>query len=150
MLYPDPSGFTTQSLDSVLGSPSSQRILRILLCWNELPTKKIVKKANLSDSQVYNTLKSLESIGLVTSPSRGIYSILKTPFSEKLGEAYLVQLVQLIGKELYLLGKNLDSFPFAELDKRFSLLVERWEPLIDKHFSSKASFLAEHILERAK
>jgi len=111
--------------------------------------KEIVKKSDLSDSQVYNTLKSLQSIGLVISPSRGIYSIPKTQFVEKLGEAYLPQLVQLIGKEMYLLGKDLDKIPFVELDRRFSLLVDRWEPLIDTHFRAKASFLAEHILQRA-
>ncbi|HKZ41521.1 MAG TPA: hypothetical protein VJ044_11200, partial [Candidatus Hodarchaeales archaeon] len=141
--------FTTEVMDSILGSPSSQRILRLLLCWNQLPIKEIVKKSDLSDSQVYNTLKSLQSIGLVISPSRGIYSIPKTQFVEKLGEAYLPQLVQLIGKEMYLLGKDLDKIPFVELDRRFSLLVDRWEPLIDTHFRAKASFLAEHILQRA-
>ena len=122
--------FMTETVDSILGTPSSQRLLRLLFCWEQLPIKEIINKSNLSESQVYNTLRNLESIGLVKTISRGIYTHTDSSFTIKLKEAYLSQLVQLIGKELHYLSSELDKLAYEQLDKRFTVLVALWEPLL--------------------
>ena len=85
---------------------------------------------------------------MVTSVSRGIYKIDKNQFTEKLHDAYITQLVQMIGKELYLLTKDLDKVSFEELDRRFSTLVENWEPILEKYYPLKTSSLSGHILSK--
>lgn len=123
--------------------------MRILFCWGQLSTKTLIKKSQLSESQVYNTLKNLEGIGLVVSVERGIYTYSKSPFANKLKDAYISHLVQIIGKELYNISSELDTLPFNVLDKQFSMLVKLWEPLLDEYYRLKASSLAGHILEKA-
>ena len=143
------NNFITETFDSILGTPSSQRILRLLFCWGQLPVKELVAKSKLRESQVYNTLRNLEIIGLITTLSRGIYAHTDTAFTKKLKEAYLSQHVQLVGKELHHLSSDLDQLSFEELDKRFTMLVELWEPLLNKYYPLKTSSIAGHIIEKA-
>lgn len=138
----------TEIFDSALGTPSSQKILRLIFCWNQLPVKELIMKSNLSESQVYNTLRSLETINLVESVSRGIYAYTKNEFSLKLREAYVTQLIHLIGQQLHELSTNIDTEDIKSLDEKFTKLVTMWEPLLDIHYPLKASSLAGHILER--
>jgi len=140
----------TEHFDSILGTPSSQNILRLLFCWGQLPVKKLVKKSNLSESQVYNTIRSLESVGLVESVSRGIYSYTKNDFSLKLKEAYISQLIQIIGQQLHEISTNIDIIDIKSLDNKFSTLVTLWEPILDGYYALKVSSIAGHILERFK
>lgn len=141
--------FLTETVDTILGTPSSQRILRLLFCWERLPTKEIILKSKLSESQVYNTLRKLESIDLIESTSRGFFRYKTNQFSLKLKDAYIAQLIQLVGKELYKLSGDLDKSSFEVLDKHFTNLVELWEPILDSHFPLKTSSIAGHILDRA-
>ena len=140
--------FIIENIDSILGTPSAQRILRLLFCWGQLPASQLIKKSKLSESQVYNTLKNLESINIVETSSRGIYTYTKHDFSIKLKEAYLSQLIQLIGQSLHDLSSNLDKKSFNELDTEFTSLVTLWEPILDTHYPLKASSISGHILER--
>lgn len=138
----------TAAIDTVLGTPSTQKILRLLYCWEQLTVKELVKKTRLSESQVYNTLRSLESINLVEQVGRGIYTYGKDSFSLKLKEAYIIQLIQIIGNELHELSTIIDTEDVQKVDEKFTNLVELWEPILDGFYPLKASSLASLIVER--
>ena len=138
----------TETIDSILGTPSSQKILRLLYCWGQLSVKELISKTNLSESQIYNTLRSLESVNLVETVNRGLYSYTKNTFSMKLKEAYVSHLIQIIGKELHYLSSNIDKEDWKTIDERFTNLVTLWKPLLESNYPLKTSSLAGHILER--
>lgn len=138
----------SEQYDSILGTPSAQKILRLLYCWEQLPVKELMNKTELSESQIYNTLRALELINLVESVSRGLYTYTKSNFSLKLHEAYISQLVQIIGQELHEMGSILDSEAYETLDEKYTKLITLWEPLLDKYYPLKISSIAGHILER--
>lgn len=136
------------SLNRSLGTPSAQRIFELLTCWDSLSTKDIIKKSGISESQIYTTLGNLEKAGLVTKKTRGIYTTTDTKFTKLLKDAYLAKIEQVIGRELYFLGKHIDTLPLEQISERWTPLVEQWEPILREKFPQKMSSLAGHIVDR--
>lgn len=137
-----------EQLDKILGTPSAQRILRILVCWKSLPFKEVIPRAGFSVSQINSTLNQLEKAQIVTKESRGFYALMDTPFVERLTEAYTQLLVQNIGMELYRLTKGLDKLTPQEISLRLNELIFHWKPLLEQHFSHKLSSLVGHTVDR--
>lgn len=137
-----------EQLDKILGTPSAQRILRILVCWKSLPFKEVIPRAGFSVSQINSTLSQLEKVQIVTKESRGVYTLADTPFVASLTEAYTQLLVQNIGMELYQLTKGLEKLAPREISSRLSKLIFNWRPLLEQHFSHKLSSLVGHTVDR--
>lgn len=137
-----------EQVDKILGTPSAQRILRILVCWKSLSFKKIIPRAGFSISQINSTLNQLEKAQIVTKESRGIYALADTPFVARLTEAYTQLLIQNIGTEFYRLTKGLDELPPQEMSSRLNGLIFHWKPLLEQHFPHKLSSLVGHTVDR--
>jgi predicted transcriptional regulator len=135
------------TLSRFLGTPSAQKVFQLMVCWKSLSKKDLIDKTSFSESQIYLTLNNLEKIGLIEKKSRGVYGLTDAKFTNLLKNAYLSKLEQIIGKELYFIGKNLDSLPSNNLIKLWSQLIDQWEPILNEKFPEKVSSLAGHILE---
>lgn len=136
------------NLNKILGTPSTQIVLQLLVCWDELAVKELIEKSKFSESQIHTTLQNLEKEGLVQKKSRGIYRLTESKFILSLKEAYLVKLEQLIGKQLYSLAEKIDILSLEELHRIWNELVELWNPILKKYFVIKASQIAGHIIDR--
>ncbi len=136
------------NLDRILGTPSAQNIIRTLACWEVLPAKELIKKTNLSESQIHVTLKNLIKIGIVISPSRGYYQFTKTEVVKKIQEAYTSILIQSVGEDLYKIMKTINEYTPEELAAILGRLQEKWGPIIQNHYSRMFSSLVENTIDQ--
>lgn len=137
-----------EDLESSLGTPSAQKILSFLVCWDDLPVKEIVKKSQLSASQVHVTLRGLEQHGVVKKIRRGVYALSDAPFSTKLREAYLANIDQVIGRTLHELTKKLDELSPRQIAETLEVLLDQWDPLVQVNYKWKLSSLSEYLVDR--
>jgi len=137
-----------EEYEKALGTPSAQKIIALLTCWNSLALREIVQKTGLSESQVHNTLNSLREVEVVSKKSRGIYSLSRSKLATHLSTAYADIIEQTVGNSLYFLSKNIDTLPLPELEKRWKALIDQWEPFLTAHFSHQLSSLSSHIIDR--
>jgi len=140
---------TLDEVDSFLGTPSAQKILRILVCWEILPIKEIKKKSGLSESQVHATIRNLQKIGIIEQESRGLYKLSLNKFPQLLKEAYLVFLNQVVGQSLYNLSKNPDNLTHEEVSKKLVFLMNQCKPILEQNYASKIASLAEYLVDTA-
>ncbi|TXT64254.1 MAG: hypothetical protein BAJALOKI1v1_590014 [Promethearchaeota archaeon] len=134
--------------EKALGTPSAQKVIALLVCWNSLAFKEIVQKTGMSESQIHTTLKSLTELNIVLKERRGIYSISHSKFVMHLKTAYEDIIEQTVDNMLYFLSKNIDSLPVSELERKSKALIDQWEPFLYKHFSNQVSSLSSHIIDR--
>jgi DNA-binding MarR family transcriptional regulator len=134
-------------LENYLGTPSAQRILRILACWEKLPVKDIIKLSGLSQSQVHATLRNLEEIKLITREERGIYIFSGESFPQHLKEAYQIELNMDLGQQLYDIEKNLDDTPANEVVITLANLIKQWKPFLEHNYHRQLSSLAEYLVD---
>lgn len=132
--------------ESKLGTPSSQKILNILICWKILPIKEIIELSGLSDSQVYLTIKNLETLYIVKQESRGIYSLTENQYTLNLEKAYTSILNRMIGQRLHYLSKNYEKMDLDDYVDELVELNRKWGPLVRKNFQSQYSRLAGHLI----
>ncbi|HMF31670.1 MAG TPA: hypothetical protein VKK79_09660 [Candidatus Lokiarchaeia archaeon] len=135
------------NLDRYLGSPSSQKVLQLLTCWETLSVKEIALKAALSESQVHVTLNRLEKLDLVVKQAWGKYSFSNSKFASLLKTAYSAILEQIIGNEIYQLTKQMDNIPRETLEAQYSKIVDQWGPLLSAKFSFQMNELAGFFVE---
>ena len=137
----------TRKLDRYLGSPSAQKLLQILACWDSLSVKEMAQKTALSESQIHVTLKNLEKIELVVKKGWGRYSLSDSQFAHLLKAAYLNILEQIIGNEIFQIATELDNTPSEELKIYYTSLVDRWEPILVQKYSARMNALAEYFID---
>jgi hypothetical protein len=136
------------SIDRVLGHLSTQRIFFTLVTWEKLTSNDIIAKTELSDSIIFQTLKSLTALNLVKKVSRGYYSLNTTPSTEHLKKFYLQILIEFVGGEIYKLSKNIETHPIEESSRQFDELLLKWQPIVEEHYSFRVSSLAEAIISK--
>jgi len=127
--------------DKALGTPSAQKILRFLVCWEKLPYRDLIVKTGLSESNVYATLKKLQQSGIVTSDVRGIYQLSEDEFTQTVKAAYSVFLKRLISQNLYEISKQIDLVSPEKITDQLLDLKATYKPFIDKYYSKKFSSL---------
>jgi len=137
-----------REIDSVLGTPSAQVILRVFVVWEKLQKKQIMTKTGLSETQVYNTVHKLVKIGILEQEGRGLYRLGASQFTKNLQLAYSEKLKQIVGNYLNFLTKNIDSAPLSEMLDIYKFIVDQWHPLLQKEFPAKLSALAGHLLDK--
>ena len=135
-----------ESFDSILGTVGGQKMLRVLIVWDQLPVKEIIAKTGLSESQTYVIIKNFELLGIIDQTARGIYRLSTNPFVTAMSSAYKQLYKRLIGQELYKLSKNIESLPRDELLNEFEHLTVQWKPLLAECYKSKMSSLANAFL----
>ena len=134
-------------LDKILGTASSQRILRILACWNSLSVNELSQKTNISLSQTHLTLKNLEKTNILKKITRGVYSYAENSFAQLLKQAYLSKCEEIVGKELYDLSKLMDHVAKEVFFERYKSLLDLWLPIIESKSKFQLSSLAESVLD---
>lgn len=137
-----------EDLESSLGTPSAQKILSLLVCWDDLTVREIVKKSQLSESQVHVTLRGLEQQEVVKKLRRGVYALSDAKFPTKLREAYLANIDQVIGRTLHELTKKLDELSPSQIAETLEVLITQWDPLVQENYKWKLSSLSEYIVDR--
>ena len=130
---------TLEMFDSALGTPTTQRLFNILVCWKRLSVKELIEKVNVSETQIYSILKNLEKIGIVEKKSRGIYGLTDSKFSQLLQKAYAENLKKILGTQLYQLTAEIEENTTEETLVRFSKLIRNCDPFLNEHFSHKLS-----------
>ena len=138
------------NFETVLGTPTAQKLIKILVTWSPLSVQDLVSKSNVSKSQVHSTLKSLIAHSIVQSPSRGIYTFLDTPFTKLLKEAYRVKILELINSEIYNIKQLLKKNHLDRAESKFSELIDQYYPLLQDTFSSHLSSLSLRFIEMMK
>jgi DNA-binding transcriptional regulator GbsR (MarR family) len=135
------------NFESVLGTPTAQKVIKLLVSWSSLSVQDLVIKSNYSKSQVHSTLKKLVAYNIIHSPSRGIYAFQDTPFSNLLKEAYMVKILELINSQIYHIKQLLKKNQLDEAEKKFSELIKQYHPVLQESFSSQLSSLSLRFIE---
>lgn len=128
-------------LDKTLGTPSAQKILRFLVCWEKLPYRDLIIKSGLSESNVYATLRKLQQSGVVTSDVRGIYQLNEDEFVQNYKAAYSVLIKRIISQKLYEVSKQIDQVSPEKITDQLLSLRDSYKPFIDRYYSKKFSSL---------
>lgn len=137
-----------EELDKILGTPSAQRVFRILVCWGKLSLKEIVARSNFSESQVHLTLTHLEKAQIVKKESRGIYTLTNVPFVHSLKRAYTELLITRVGMKVYRLSKEMENLTPVEVGDRLDNLIFHWQPILEQNYRLKLSSLVNYSLNR--
>lgn len=140
-IHPHRSTNYVEHLDKTLGTPSAQKVLRFLVCWEKLPYRELIAKTGLSESNVYATLRKLQQLGFVTSEVRGIYQLSKDDFTQTFKTSYSVLLKRIISQNLYQISKQIDIVSPDEITDQLLNLRDSYKPFIDKYYSKKFSSL---------
>lgn len=128
-------------LEKTLGTPSAQKILRFLVCWEKLPYRDLIVKSGLSESNVYATLRKLQQSGVVTSEVRGIYQLSEDEFIQTYKAAYSVLIKRIISQNLYDISKQIDLVSPEKITDQLLSLRDSYKPFIDRYYSKKFSSL---------
>ena len=128
-------------LDKTLGTPSAQKILRFLVCWEKLPYRDLIIKSGLSESNVYATLRKLQQSGVVISDVRGIYQLNEDEFVQNYKAAYSVLIKRIISQKLYDVSKQIDQVSPEKITDQLLSLRDSYKPFIDRYYSKKFSSL---------
>lgn len=134
-------------MDQILGTPSSQIILRLLAVWNNLSSKDIVKKSELSESQVFTTLNKLVSIKVIRKVQKGIYEFDSGKFPQYLKQAYIERSIIHINKIIYEISNHLKNNELIKAEEKYKDLMQFYEPLLKRNFSHLLSSLSHSFLE---
>ena len=140
-IHPHRSTNYVEHLDKTLGTPSAQKVLRFLVCWEKLPYRELIAKTGLSESNVYATLRKLQQLGFVTSEVRGIYQLSKDDFTQTFKTSYSVLLKRIISQNLYQISKQIDIVPPDRITDQLLNLRDSYKPFIDRYYSKKFSSL---------
>lgn len=142
--------FDMDSFVSDLGTPTAQKIIKILVSWSSLSLQGLIDKSHMSKSQILSTLKKLLKQKIVYSPSRGIYNLLDDPFTNLLKEAYQVKLLEVINSEIYQVNHLLKTKQFEKADNKFINLIDQYSPILRESFSHQLSSLSHYFIEIMK
>lgn len=134
--------------EKALGTPSAQKIIGLLTCWDSLSLKELAQKTGLSESQIHNTANTLMRLNIIKKKSRGIYALSDSTFVNHLKTAYEDIIEQNVGNLLYFLSKNIDTLPLPELEEKWTSLTDQWEPFLHERFFQKVSSIAGHVIDR--
>ena len=134
-------------IDSTLGTPTSQQIIRFLSIWSELSIKEIQEKISLSETQIHNTLKNLTRIGVVIRIRRGTYSLNPSPFTENLKNAYVSNTTQIINRKIYDIKQKLKEKDIESANEEYDTIMLRYQPLLEERFSRMMHSLTHSFLE---
>ncbi|OLS23744.1 MAG: hypothetical protein HeimC3_23870 [Candidatus Heimdallarchaeota archaeon LC_3] len=132
--------------DTILGTPSAQKIIRILVTWDVLSVKSIVKKSNLSESQVHVTLKQLKRIDLIDNQSRGVYKLANNKFAKNIFDTYLGNNIEMINWKIAEVINLIKNKNFKQAKRNYKKLIQDFDPILEKHFIYQMDSLAKRIL----
>lgn len=133
--------------DGILGTPTSQQIIRWLSIWSDLSVKELCEKIGVSESQIHSTLRKLAGIGVVTKVRRGSYSLGTEPFVSHLKEAYLSNSTNLVNSNIYQIKQLLKRKEIEEAENLYNHLVKLYEPLLKERFSLVMHSLAHSFID---
>ena len=133
--------------DQILGTPSSQIILRLLAVWENLSAKDIVKISELSESQVFTTLNRLLSINVIEKVQKGIYQFDSGKFPQFLKQAYTERSINHINKIIYEITNHLKNDELILAEEEYKDLILFYEPLLKRNFSHLLSSLSHSFLD---
>ena len=136
-----------EEFDRALGTPTSQKIIKLLSCWNSLSSKELISKTKMSESQIYITLQNLEKCGIVQKKARGIYSFDDSPFAQALYHTYRMKLEEIVGSAIYRFRKRMEKIPLNQMLEEFKELVILWDPILKDKFKFQMSSIAENIID---
>lgn len=136
-----------EELETALGTTIAQKIIRLLSIWETLSIRELIQKSQSSESQIHNTLQRLIACDIISKESRGIYSLKKTPFTDKLAEAYREQVKELINEKIYQIMTLLDNKEFEKSDEELQELENKYQPLLKKYFTHQLSGITHMILD---
>jgi predicted transcriptional regulator len=136
------------NLEKKIGTPSAQKIIPTLACWENLSAQQLSSITELSESQVHATLQNLIEIEIVVRESRGIYSLSSNSFTQSLKNAYIEKIERVLGKFMYNLSNSLESTEPDEVAEKISYMMERWKPMMERLYRTKLSSLAEYLIDK--
>ena len=133
--------------DKILGTPSTQKILRLFTIWETMTLREIIEKSELSEAQIHKTLINLQKISLVTKKDKGVYYLSNNSFSKTIQNAYINRLLPYISSIISEIHEELDKGNRDKAHDRFHYLGIKYEPILRKNFSYKMNSLVHRFLD---
>lgn len=137
-------------METVIGTPSAQKVIVLLVTWPNLSIKEIQSKTKLSKSQIHITLKNLQDIQIVQTVTRGYYTLAESKFTQLLKEAYQAKIIESINKQIYQIKQALKRKEIKEATEMFQELQEKYDPLLKERFPFIVSSLSHRFIEAYK
>lgn len=138
--------FDWNHFDSIIGNPSSSKILRMLAINDKLSVKDLIELTQISESQMHVLLRNLVETNVLVKISRGIYSFSNRPFAISIKEAYVAIILEFISNTIYNIQELVKQ---GEKDKGFELLsdlIQLYKPLLESHFSRIMATLSHEFI----
>jgi hypothetical protein len=135
------------SMDSVLGTPSAQQILRILSTRDLIDLKELVRLTSLSHSQIQATLQNLIRIRLVVRQTRGIYKLNDSSMANNFKTTYLKTTIYFLNEQINIIFELLKK---GEKDQAFAIfetISDKYSVILERNFSDILENLSHQLLE---
>ncbi len=132
------------------GTPTAQKIIKILASWSTLSLQDLIDKSQMSKSQVHSTLKRLVKHNIVYSSSRGIYKLHDDPFTNLVKQAYRIKLREVINAEIYQINQLVKTNNLEIAENKFIRLIDQYSPVLHESFSLQLSSISHHFIDTMK
>ena len=141
---------TMLQVENVIGTPSAQKVIVLLVVWPSLTIKELTEKTKLSKSQIHATIKNLQEIELVTMRARGQYTLATNKFANLLKEAYQEKILEVINKQIYDIKQTLKKDDIEQATEIYKELEDNYEPLLNESFPFILSSLSQRFIDAYK
>lgn len=138
--------FDWNHFDSIIGNPSSSKILRMLTINDKLSVKELIELTQISESQLHVLLKNLLEINILIKVSRGIYGFSDHVFAKSIKEAYLEIIREYLNNSIYNIQELLKR---GEKESAFELLkelIQMYKPFLEREFSRIMASLSHEFM----
>ena len=137
-------------IEKVIGTPSAQKVIVLLVIWPSLTIKELTEKTKLSKSQIHATIKNLQEIELATMRTRGQYTLATNKFANLLKEAYQEKILEAINKQIYEIKQTIKKDDVERATEMYKELKDNYEPLLNESFPFILSSLSQRFIEAYK
>lgn len=123
-----------ESMDSVLGTPSSQLILRLLSTREFMTLKELEDLTSLSQSQIQATLQNLIKINLVVRHTRGVYKLSESSLANNFKTTYSKATIYFLNEQI---NEIFELIKKGETDRAFIIfeqISKKYFAILEKNF----------------
>lgn len=138
-----------EAMDSIIGTPSTQQILRFLSIRDYLSIKEFITLTSLSPSQIQFTLQNLIKLGLVSRKSRGIYMLNETPLANNFKKTYLKSTTLYLNEQINFIFDLIDKGENNRAFRVFETIMKKYQSTLEEFYSDILENLSHQMLEIA-
>ena len=138
--------FDWNHFDSIIGKPSSSKILRMLVINDKLSVKELKELTEISESQLHVLLRNLVEVNILMKITRGLYGFSNHPFAKLIKEAYLAIIREYLNNSIYNIQELIKKGEKEEAFEILKEIISIYKPLLERDFSRIMATLSHEFI----